>query len=98
MGQACPNHSELNIPIGMKSSSGIIVSAVLSFNNYSAIQVLQRYIGEETLAIQDRNLLGHGGNIIVEEDCDNDFVAQHRDFFIHNTKPETGFTACFPIM
>ena len=105
-GQCGPHHPVLDIPmdisIGMKSRHGSIVTASLSFNNHGPIELIQRYIGEEeTLRLEQRNLVDSEGNIIIEDDFAESFVVQNREFLDaidQGRKPETNFSNCLPVM
>ena len=101
-----PAHAELGIPMDltftMRSKSGCLVSAVLSFNNHGPIEITQRFIGEgETLRVENRKLLDHEGTELVAEDYGATFVVQNREFFdaiAAHRKPMTSFEACVPTM
>ncbi len=105
-GRFGPVHAELGIPmdltISMRSSSGCLVSAVLSFNNHGPIELSQRFIGEqETLRVEGRKLLDHEGSELVRDDAAATFVAQDREFFqaiATDRKPVTSFAVCLPTM
>ena len=102
--QAGPDHQTLGIPmditIGMRSSSGCLVTSAQSFNNQGPISSSYRFIGEEeTLFIEKGKLLDADGNTIPTEgggieEQDLEFLKAIRE----GRKPKTSCEACLPTM
>jgi 2-hydroxy-4-carboxymuconate semialdehyde hemiacetal dehydrogenase len=102
--QAGPDHPTLGVPmditIGMRSSSGILVTSAQSFNNHGPISSSYRFIGEEdTLLIKKGKLIGSDGNMIPTQG--GGIEAQDREFLdaiIEGRKPNTSCRWCLPTM
>ncbi len=102
--QAGPDHKTLGIPmditIGMRSSSGCLVTSAHSFNNHGPISSSYRFIGEEeTLFIERGKLLDPNGDTIPTqgggiEEQDREFLNAIRE----GRKPKTSCRACLPTM
>jgi 2-hydroxy-4-carboxymuconate semialdehyde hemiacetal dehydrogenase len=105
-GQVGPDHPVLGVPmdltIGMRSKSGCLVSAALSFNHHGPIRTWLRCIGEERTLVVDRaRLLDQDDTLILEDEPDGSFGTQCREFFdaIDGRRPaETSVSACLPVM
>jgi 2-hydroxy-4-carboxymuconate semialdehyde hemiacetal dehydrogenase len=103
-GQAGPVHPEFGIPldltIGMRSSSGCLVSAVLSFNNHGPISVSQRFIGQETTLLIDGSGLRdfEGKEIPVTGDSTEIQDQEFFDAIREDRQPLTSCAACLPTM
>ena len=103
-GQAGPDHKQLGIPmditIGMRSKSGVIVSAAMSFNNHGPIQSRWRFIGEQqTLLASWGQLTDHeGSEIKVDEGGVDVQNAEFFDAIREGRQPLTSCSACLPVM
>ena len=90
----------MDLTIGMRSRSGCLVSAVLSFNNHGPISTSYRFIGEETtMLIEGGRLSDHQGNTVPLEGAgweiqDREFLDSIRE----GRKPFTSCRACLPTM
>lgn len=103
-GQAGPNHSKLGIPmdltLGMRSRSGILVSAALSFNNHGPITGAYRFIGEEhTLLIEKKGLTDHEGKPVTPQGVPfHSPIHEFVDSIRQGREPLTSCKACLPTM
>ena len=83
--QAGPDHPELGIPmditIGMRSSSGVLVSSICSFNHHGPIQVSFKTIGvQDTLRVDGPLLLDHQNNELLRQHALDPFINICRHF------------------
>ena len=103
--QAGPDHEKLGIPmdisIGMRSSSGCLVTSGMSFNNHGPIAGDYRFIGEEnTYLMASGTLQDWQGNPVALPAADS-CVEQDREFFdaiARGRQPLTSCAACLPTM
>jgi 2-hydroxy-4-carboxymuconate semialdehyde hemiacetal dehydrogenase len=102
--QAGPDHPTLGIPmditLGLRSQSGVVVTGAYSFNNHGPIQGSTRFIGEEESFLMAKGgFTDHQGNEISTQG--GGLADQDREFFnaiAEGRKPLTSCKECLPVM
>lgn len=104
--QAGPDHPELGIPmdmtLGMRSSGGVLVSSVCSFNHHGPIQASCKLIGvEDTLIVGGPTLTDYQGEVLLKQEAQDPFVnilAEFVSAIEQGREPESSFRQCLPAM